>query len=505
MAIKNFDIWIAAKGADADIFRKFYIKLSNEQLSTASRGTYLHNLNRVLITARTVSPDIDFRNLTLDSVEEIVFAIGQKYGEGPGKKAQKHTVFSLKMALRKYCELCGPGTLDERHHLRDAIKVKAIPKEETKEHDELITRSELDQMIKACPHPRDAALIALLYDTGGRIGEILALNLENVKFEDVGARITFTSDTTKGKRKRVNLVVFAAPYLHTWINSHEHRDTPSAPLFYAKNSPLVGNMERKGQKAAKDMLLLPNGRIVLRLTDGSARRYIQKIAKNAGVTKRIHPHLFRHTRATELASNNTMNEATLNKKFGWKPTSGMAAIYVNMHDNAADDAILTEAGMTIEAKEGTKYIPKRCNVCDALNDANADFCVRCHRPISAKEIARIEAERVEQSDLAALKAELDALRAELHGRSSIESQIRAEYDRTHFEVSDTGERRFIATDEERGDILSIVGKLQAAGYTGDEFKKAFDKELNAHVKRVVSDAADIVIAERKKQAFDKIV
>lgn len=407
MAIKNFDTWIADKGSDSDIFRKFYIKLSNEQLSTASRGTYLHNMNRVITTARTVSSDIDFRNLTVDSVEEIVFAITRKYGAGPDKKEQKHTLFSLKMAMRKYCELCGPGTQEDRRRLRDTIRVKAIPKEETKEHDELITRAELDKMLKACPHPRDAALIALLYDTGGRIGEVLALNIEHVKFGDIGAHITFTSETTKGKRKRVNLVVMAAPYLHTWLSVHEHRDTPSAPLFYAKNSPLVGNVENKGRKVSKDTLLLPNGRVVMRLTDGSARRYIKGIAKKAGVTKRIHPHLFRHTRATELASNNTMNEATLNKKFGWKPTSGMAAIYVNMHDNAADDAILSEAGMTIEAKEGMKYIPKRCNVCDALNDANADYCVKCHRPISAKEIARIEAERV---DIEEMKKELNEMK-----------------------------------------------------------------------------------------------
>ena len=410
MAIKNFDTWIAARGADADIFRRFYIKLSNEELSTASRGTYLNNLNRALITARGASHNVDLRNLTTDSVEEIVFAITQKYGDGPNKKEQKHTVFSLKMALRKYCELCGPGSNEERKQLRDTIKVKAIPKEETKEHDELITRPELDKMLKACPHPRDAALISLLYDTGGRIGEVLALNIENVKFEDVGARITFTSYTTKGKRKRVNLVVFAAPYLHTWINCHEHRDTPSAPLFYAKNSPSVEFLEKKGQKVPKDALILPTGRIVVRLTDGAARLYIQGIAKKAGINKRIHPHLFRHTRATELASNNTMNEATLNKKFGWKPTSGMAAVYVNMHDNAADDAILSEAGMTVEAKEGMKYIPKRCHVCDTINDPAADYCVKCHRPISAKEIARIENERIaEQSDIAEMKKQLQEM------------------------------------------------------------------------------------------------
>lgn len=59
-------------------------------------------------------------------------------------------------------------------------------------------------MINTAKHPRDKALIAILYDSGARVGEIAGLLVKHVSFDQLGAVIM-----VKGKTgmRRVRLVL----------------------------------------------------------------------------------------------------------------------------------------------------------------------------------------------------------------------------------------------------------------------------------------------------------
>ncbi len=48
---------------------------------------------------------------------------------------------------------------------------------------DLLTAKEAEALISACRHPRDKALVSLLYDSGCRISEILTLQWDHVTFE----------------------------------------------------------------------------------------------------------------------------------------------------------------------------------------------------------------------------------------------------------------------------------------------------------------------------------
>ncbi len=69
-----------------------------------------------------------------------------------------------------------------------------------------------------------------------------------------------------------------------------------------------------------------------------------KISRKAGINKKIHPHLFRHSRATYMA--NYLTEAQMNQYFGWVQGSGMPAVYVHLSGRDVDDAILKANGFT---------------------------------------------------------------------------------------------------------------------------------------------------------------
>ena len=76
---------------------------------------------------------------------------------------------------------------------------------------------------------------------------------------------------------------------------------------------------------------------------------LKKIAKKAKIKKRIHPHLFRHSRCTYMA--NYLTEAQMNLYFGWIQGSDMPSVYVHLSGRDVDDAVLKANGIT--AKEET--------------------------------------------------------------------------------------------------------------------------------------------------------
>lgn len=127
----------------------------------------------------------------------------------------------------------------------------------------------------------------------------------------------------------------------------------------------------------------------------AVRMLLRKIAKRAGLKKRVTPHIFRHSRATELAK--YLMEAQLREFFGWTKDSDMPAIYVHLSGRDTDKAILRIYGKLTdeELKEEEPIKPKKCIFCGIENPPEAEFCIRCGRPLSIKAAMKKETEEKE--------------------------------------------------------------------------------------------------------------
>jgi site-specific recombinase XerD len=64
---------------------------------------------------------------------------------------------------------------------------------------DLLTEPEVKLMAEYCSNPRNRALILLIYETGGGIGEILSLSLRAISFDRYGAILT-VGGKTGGRR-----------------------------------------------------------------------------------------------------------------------------------------------------------------------------------------------------------------------------------------------------------------------------------------------------------------
>ena len=120
---------------------------------------------------------------------------------------------------------------------------------------------------------RDRALLELLYASGLRVSELVQLNLEQINLDTREIRVW-----GKGAKERV--VLMGEPAAKA-LTAYLRRGRPKL-LGKKKSSALFVN--RYGGR-------LPERRI---------QRILEDYAKLAGIDKRVHPHLLRHTFATQL-------------------------------------------------------------------------------------------------------------------------------------------------------------------------------------------------------------
>jgi integrase len=243
------------------------------------------------------------------------------------------------------------------------IKTKPV-RDSPVQKEDLITKNEVVEMIQAADHPRDKALIALLYDSGGRIGEIANAKIKDIYFDENGARIFLDGKTGK----RTIRIIMSTTYLAAWLDIHPQINDLNAPLWVS-----VGTNNRG--KPVKYRALA---------------NALRRTAKKAGIQKRIYPHLFRHSRATEIA--NYFTEAQLDSHLGWTPGSNMPRMYVHLSGQDADRAMLAMHGIKQEDKHPILTF-KECNICGTKNGPTSVRCSQCGRALDVPEHMNLEERR----------------------------------------------------------------------------------------------------------------
>ena len=234
-----------------------------------------------------------------------------------------------------------------------------IKNENHKLPEELLSEDDIKKLADAATSLRDKAFIMALYESGCRIGELLSLRLKNVSFDEYGAILRVTGKT--GDR-RVR-VVSAAPILGSWLDIHPAKNDPEAALW------------PQSATNYSDRAKYPRYSTVHFL--------IKNLAQKAGIKKRVHAHLFRHSRATFLASK--LTEAQMKEYFGWTQGSDMAATYVHLSGRDVDSALLSMYSLKepTEKKE-VKLNIRICQRCKEKNSPVQSFCGKCGNPLEEK-------------------------------------------------------------------------------------------------------------------------
>jgi integrase/ribosomal protein L40E len=343
------------------VINDFYNFCVAQGLSLGRILSYVALLMRISLILKK-----DFESVNRDNIINLVQNIESKGYSLASKRDYKITLKKFYKWLRKTDEYP-----EEVKWIKSTIRNHKFP-------EELLTQEEVKKLIEVAKYPRDKAFIFVLYDSGCRIGEIASLRLKDVNFDEYGAILMVDGKT--GMR-RVRLLD-STPSLANWIENHPYKDDPEAPLWTS--------LKKRTRK---------DGSINYSVNYECIRSLLKRLKENAGINKRIYPHLFRHSRATEFAKLG-LNEPVMKEHFGWTRGSNMPSVYVHLSGRDTDDAILRVNGIKKnETEENDILKPKKCFRCNVENPATAKFCYKCGAALDLKTVVDLEDKRKETDGL----------------------------------------------------------------------------------------------------------
>lgn len=333
--------------------------LLSEGIGVAKIGRYLLDIRKFDVILKKPFVDAD-----KGDIRKVIGKIEQSELAPESRKCFKVMVRKLYRFIRK---------IEDRGVYPDEVKWISIniPKNQRRMPEELLTEEETKLIIQKCKNARDKAMVALLSESGCRISEIGTLQIKHVTFDERGARVTVKGKT--GMRKL--LAIQVVPFLQKWVNEHPENNNPEAYLWHSQQTKL-----------------LTYNRIVA---------IIKQAAKDAGIKKRIYAHLFRHSRATQLAS--IMTEAQMKQYFGWGQDSKMCGVYIHMNGDSTDEAVMRANGIEIKKDKKVSVMqPKKCLRCHNINEATNMCCKICGLILDenyANEVLKKDVERMQADEI----------------------------------------------------------------------------------------------------------
>lgn len=214
-----------------------------------------------------------------------------------------------------------------RHHLitaeeyQRATDVKSVSAERLPSGREL-ENEEIRALIESCLGDesnltlgiRDAAIISLMYSSGLRRAEVVALNFEDLNLSKGELHVI----GKRNKERKAFLAKGAVRAINKWI---EKRGVEPGPLFFSVNKAekIVRYRYERLSEQEKQAGAKPK-RIIARLSDQTIYHLIQMRANEAGLAKSATPHDMRRTFVSDLLDAG-VDLSTVSKMAGHEDTN----------------------------------------------------------------------------------------------------------------------------------------------------------------------------------------
>jgi integrase/recombinase XerD len=241
--------------------------LLERSMSANTIEAYLRDIQKLVQFLHLSGNDRGAADIQLDDLTGFLKWL---YDLGLSKRSQARIISGLK-AFYKYLLMESIVQYDPTELLESPRLDRDIPK--------VLTYAEIQSMINSIDLStplghRNRAMLETLYACGLRVSELIDLRLTNL-FLDIG----FVKVIGKGNKERiVPIGEEAARQIQLYLNG-ERRQLKIAP-----GHENILFLNRRGKKLSRVMVFL----------------IVKETAKEAGITKKVSPHTFRHSFATHL-------------------------------------------------------------------------------------------------------------------------------------------------------------------------------------------------------------
>ncbi len=208
----------------------------------------------------------DIKDIDLRTMRDYRLSLNRKRtreGEFLSKKTQNYYLIAIR-AFLKYLQKIGLKSVSP-----ETIDLAKVPER----HISFMTNNELVSLLKAPKdnkdgNPRDNAIIELLFSTGLRVSELCSLNVDT--------DMSLGEFSIRGKGGKVRVVFITEDALHA-VKEYKK-------ALFSDSKSIVSDK-------------------LFQVTPRTVERIIKKYAIRAGISKKVTPHVLRHSFATNLLQN----------------------------------------------------------------------------------------------------------------------------------------------------------------------------------------------------------
>lgn len=312
-----------------------------------NRGTMVNYINRLRLSAERAH--IPLVEMSKSDVDEFLFDLRHEHGLAEG------TVRNYRKALKLFFDERGEDWAED-------ITVGA-PESKSVDPDELLEDEEINALLDAAESARDKCLVALLADTGLRIGAIGSLRIRDVDLSGETAMLSINTDANVKGAGGTMPLTWSEGYLTSYLNVHPRRNVESAALIHQNAGYYDG-----GDDGALGYQYLS--------------RRIKNLADEAGVDRsRVNTHNFRKTAISRWVREG-LSEQAIKHRACWAVDSDMLETYSGVRDEEFNEQILSHYDLDTEA-ESERPDLKQCPRCQAPLQPQHDFCPGCAAPLTA--------------------------------------------------------------------------------------------------------------------------
>lgn len=237
---------------------------------------YDHYLTRLLDFAGNDLKVVDIDNELLRKWRLWLNRLGTNVSDELKKNTQNYHLIALRSFL-KYCSKRDiPALPPDKVELAKVVR-KQVTFLSPEELERLFAQPDTDTLAGL----RDRAILELLFSSGLRVSELVALDTDHVNLKRREFMVR-----GKGQKDRP---IFISDTAASWLQAYlDRRDDNIKPLFIR-----IGRTVRPATTDGN----------YFRLTTRSVQRLVKQYALLAGITKAVSPHTLRHSFATDLLMN----------------------------------------------------------------------------------------------------------------------------------------------------------------------------------------------------------
>lgn len=322
----------------------------------------LNKFKQELISKNRSKNTLETVYYTLESAEKhfkkpleslSIDALKKYFEELRGNGLSQNTIRLHQLLFIQFYKYC----LDESDDEKFSILIRKIRRTTVNKEKSIINPSEIllpeeiKKLINVATLERDRCIVASLYESGMRMGELLSLKTDMIQLDEMKQEVTFHIPNIEGCKTGARSVVCLEiyGYVQDWLKCNPKKQF--IPMH-------------------------PSG----------IRRAVKKLFDLAGIKKPCNLHHFRHSAITHAAGLN-MNETQLSYRFWGISHSTMLSVYIHLNEQLKSTGYRDAKGMGESAKTVINPLSVRCVECGRLIQAG-NLCKPCNDNKELK--ARIE-------------------------------------------------------------------------------------------------------------------